>query len=42
MNSFLLIMNTNLEDDLCKSLFNLKYIKTLDITKNKINILVYI
>ena len=30
MNSCLLIMNNNLEDELCKSLFRLKYIKTLD------------
>ena len=27
--------NTNLEDELCKSLFRLKYIKTLDLTQEK-------
>ena len=35
MNSCLLIMNNNLEDELCKSLFRLKYIKTLDIPQAK-------
>ena len=41
MNSCLVIINDNLEDDLCKSLFRLKYIKTLDIPqerKNKIKL----
>ena len=37
MNSCLIIMNNNLEDDLCKSLFKLKYIKTLDIPQEKKN-----
>ncbi len=37
MNSFLIIMNSNLEDELCKSLFRLKFIKPFDIPQNKIN-----
>ena len=37
MNSCLVIINNNLEDDLCKSLFRLKYIKTLDIPQEKKN-----
>ena len=35
MNSCLVIINDNLEDDLCKSLFRLKFIKTLDIPQEK-------
>ena len=41
MNSCLVIINNNLEDELCKSLFRLKYIKTFDIPqeeKNKIKL----
>ena len=41
MNSCLVIINDNLEVDLCKSLFRFKYIKTLDIPqerKNKIKL----
>ena len=37
INSCLVIINNNLEDDLCKSLFRLKYIKTLDIPQEKKN-----
>ena len=37
MNSCLLIMNNNLEDELCKSLFHLKFINCLDIPQEKIN-----
>ena len=37
MNSCLIIINTNLEDELCKSLFRLKYIKTLDLPQDKKN-----
>ena len=37
MNSCFVIINNNLEDDLFKSLFRLKYIKTLDIPQEKKN-----
>ena len=36
MNSCLFIMNNNLNDELCKSLFCLKYIKPLDISNDNI------
>lgn len=36
MNSCLFIMNSSLEDDLCKSLFRLKFIKPLDISRDRI------
>jgi len=37
MNSFLIIMNYNIKDELFQSLFRLKYIKPLDIQRDKIN-----
>ena len=37
MNSCLIIMNSNLEDELCKSLFRLKFIKPFDVPQNKVN-----
>ena len=35
INSCLIIINNNLDDELCKSLFRLKYIKTIDIPQEK-------
>ena len=35
INSCLIIINNNLDDELCKSLFRLKYIKTFDIPQEK-------
>ena len=34
MKSCLFIMNKNLEDELCKSLFNLKFVKTMEMIKD--------